>query len=123
MNEKLDKIKECLLTQNLFEAHDVTNINHKPHPYVIGPSHIKNSSGAYLDIEECERKGVRCAHPNCYLSYKEHTSDLVCALKLKRNGTNEEANAILKALVDELGEKFIDGFIFIETEEKFRITN
>ena len=121
--DKKEKIQEVLLKQNLFEVYDVTNINHKPHPYVIGPSHISNSSGAYLDIEECERKGVKCAHPNCYLSYKEHTSDLVCFLKLKRNGTNEEANTVLKNLVNELGENFVDGFSFIEIDEKFRINN
>lgn len=121
--EKKEQIEKALLQQDLFEVYDVTNVNHKPHPYVIGPKHISNSSGAYLNIEECERKGVKCAHPECNLSYKEHTSDLVCFLKLKRNGTNEEANSVLKNLVNELGENFIDGFAFIETKEKFRIDN
>jgi hypothetical protein len=66
-------------------------------------------------------KAVPCAHPRCTISYAEHTSDRVCFLKLKRDTTNKELSEALKALVDILGEKYLDGFSFIETEEKFRI--
>lgn len=119
--EKKQEIITALGTQDLFEVYDVTNINHNPHPYMIGPKHVSHSQqyGGVLDNRTL--KEVQCSSQGCNLSYEEHTSDEVCFLKLKRDGTNEEANAILKELVDDLGENFIDGFSFIETEEEFRI--
>ena len=123
MKEKKDVITEKLSYQNLFKVHDVTRINHEPHPYTIGSEHITYANehhSGMLGTETCEN--IKCAYGNCHLSYKEHTSDLVCFFKLVRNGTEEEANGILKKLVDELGENYVDGFSFVETEEKFRIT-
>lgn len=59
------------------------------------------------------------------INHKPHpyrVSDNVCFLQLLRNGTNEEAQNILKTLVDTLGLSFIDGFTFVETPEKYRIS-
>lgn len=120
MEEKKQFIIEKLSDQDLFQVYEVTTVNHKPHAYMIGPKHI-NSSSIYLNIEECEKNGVTCAHPGCQLKYEDHTYEEVCFLKLTRNGTPEEASKILKELVDIVGEKYVDGFSFIETKEKFRI--
>ena len=111
-----------------------------PHPYCITEKHItgefmslgdseikqlesKNGCmcGMYVDNSGNYVNGYRSGYHKCNVPYEEHTSDLVCFLKLSRNGTNDEANSILKELVDNLGENYIDGFSFIETKEKFRI--
>lgn len=83
---------------------------------MIGPSHIKNSSGMYLNIKEAENLGSRCYHSNCYLKYEDHTSDNVAFLYLIRNSTTEDVNKALKILVDDLGKSFIDGFAFVKSE-------
>ncbi len=122
MEEKAKKIRELLSEQDLYDVKDVMGVNHKPHPYMIGTAHItyasKNCGGM---IGEETLKNVRCAHPHCNLPYEEHTSDTVCFLQLKRNGTNAEANVILKALVTKIGDNFVDGFAFVESPEKYRI--
>ncbi len=73
-----------------------------------------NSSGDWTT-------GYKSGYTKCGLSVEEHTSDKVAFLQLLRNGTNDEANKILKDLVDALGEDIVDGYIFIETSEKLRI--
>lgn len=121
--EKTERIQEELKSQDLFKCLEVNNINHKPHPYMIGPAHIKYSNeggrGGILNEQVCRE--VKCAHTGCNLPYAEHTSDNVAFLQLLRNGINVEAGTILKKLVDSLGESFVDGFVFVETEEKFKI--
>lgn len=121
--EKAKKIKEALKEQDVFCVKSVENINFKPHPYMIGPIHISYASDHYGGMLGDETlKAVRCAHPNCNIPYEQHTSDNVCFLQLLRNATNEEANVILKSLVETIGQSLVDGFAFVETEEKFRIS-
>lgn len=120
--EKLEKINSLLKVNGLFIGLSMDNINHKPHNYTIGSEHVKYAAekhGGMLGEETCRK--VRCARPNCNVPYDDHTSDEICFLKLTRSITNEEAKTELKNLVDTLGEKFLDGFSFIETPEKFRM--
>lgn len=135
--EKKSKIEELLKDQDVFKVVKVDNVNHRPHPYCITEMHIKHSGGMYLDVENAERRGAKCgvytspdgrwdtkSHSGwtrCNLPYSEHTSDNVAFLSLLRNATKEEASTILKDLVDKLGEKTVDGFALVETNEKFRI--
>lgn len=127
--QKAELINEKLVNQNLYTCKSVSNINHKPHPYVIGPKHIAYASdnwGGMLSEEAIiageKASKCKCAHPGCNISYEAHSKgDKVAFLQLLRNGTNDEANKILKKLVDQLGEAFVDGFLFVETPEKFRI--
>lgn len=121
--EKFKKINEALIDQDLFVCLNVMDVNHKPHPYTVGPAHIKyaNEGGRRGILNEQVCREVKCAFQGCNTSYDEHTADNVAFLQLKRNGTNEEAQNILKEVVDTLGPEFIDGFSFVETEEKFRI--
>jgi len=112
--EKEAVITTALEKQDVFELKSVQNINHDPHPYMIGPKHIAHST----IIDESTLKAVGCAHPKCQLSYEEHTSQNVAFLSVIKDSTNDEANVALKGLVDELGEAFIDGFAFVESNFK-----
>jgi len=140
--DKETKIKDILKNQDLYKVYNVSDINHKPHPYCITEKHI---TGKYMCLTEdniiqlekegsahcgmftngnVEWKNSRTSKFNipCNLSYEEHTSDNVCLLQLLRNGTSDEANVILKDLVDKVGESFVDGFVFVDTDEQYRIS-
>ena len=123
------KITEVLATQDLYRCKSVDNINHNPHPYMIGPKHVvyasDNHSGRLGEdaILAGEKAGkCNCAHPGCNIPYESHSKgNKVAFLQLLRNGTNDEASKVLKDLVDQLGENFVEGFVFVDTDEKFRI--
>jgi hypothetical protein len=124
--QKEAKINELLKEQDVFVLKNIEHVNHNPHPFMIGHRHVAYASdncSGILDKRALNHYG--CAQVvkgrTCGLSYEEHTSDEVGFLQLKRNATNNEVSGILKKLVDELGEKFIDGFAFVDTKEKFRI--
>jgi len=120
--EKAEKIKEALKDQDVFKMMSVNDVNHKPHPYMIGPRHIAYASDHYSGrLGKETLKAVPCAQPHCQLSYDEHTSDNVGFLQLLRNATNEEAQDVLKALVESIG-NIVDGFSFVETPEKYRMS-
>ena len=121
--EKCTKIQEHLdKKQDLFKCLSVMDVNHKPHPYMIGSRHVVHASdnhGGMLGKTTLET--VPCAHPGCNTDYDQHTSDNVAFLQHLRDGTNDEANKIMKAMVKAVGETLVDGFTFVETKEKFRI--
>lgn len=121
MNELEQQFQEKL--EGLFVVKSITNVNHKPHPYVIGVQHITFASNNYVgrlgESALTDSRCPKCAHPHCILPYKEHTSDRVLMLSLVRNLTNEEAQKALQSLP--LKENKIDGVCFVETPEKFRI--
>lgn len=105
---------------------NVTSINHKPHPFTVGTRHVVEASEHHGGIlgEEVMRK-IACAHRNCTLSYDQHTSDKVALVQQKRNCTTQEMQTWLKNLVEagwatEVG---IDGFVFLDTPEHYRIQN
>lgn len=137
--EKKSKIEELLKDQDVFKVVKVGNVNYRPHPYCITGAHVRYSNGI-LDknaIKIAESHGAKCgvytspsgkwdvkSHKGwirCNLPHDEHFSDNVAFLSLRRNATKEEASTILKDLVDKLGEKTVDGFALVETNEKFRI--
>lgn len=116
--EKAEKLNDLLKDQDLLKISKVDDVNHKPHPFTIGAKHLKENR-TYLTKEIAINIG--CAHPDCELSYEEHTSDNAAFIQLLRNGTHKERVNIFKKLLGNIGEDFVDGFVFIETEEKFRI--
>lgn len=123
MEEKEKILRDALKDQDLFVVKSVMGVNHKPHQYTIGPKHVTYASdhcGGMLGEETCRK--VQCAYPKCNTPYDEHTYDTVCFLQLLRNGTNDEANAIMKKLVEDIGKSVVDGFALVETDEKFRIS-
>ena len=138
--EKETKLKELLKDQDVFEVKSVDNVNHKPHPYCITDKHLAHNDSMYLgerQIRDMEKvHGPMCGmygngtrwinhsspgYTRCNLRYEDHTSDCVAFLKLKRNCTKEEASEVLKSVVEDVKDT-IDGFAFVETKEKFRIT-
>ena len=106
----------------LLTLKSIASVNHKPHVYVIGPKHIAYASdhcGGILGKETCEKVG--CAHPGCNTSYDEHTSETVMFIQLKKDCKNQEINDFLKTMVEDMELNKIDGIVFIDTTEKFRI--
>ena len=118
-----DLIRESFKGQSIIELKSVQHVNHNPHSYTLGPQHIayaSEHSGGMLGIETLNK--VKCAVPGCNLSYDEHTSEAVAFLTLLRNADNLEIDVIVKKLVDDIPEGIFDGIAFVETPEKFRIT-
>lgn len=128
--ERETAIKEALSGQDLFVLMSVQQINQKPHPFCIGPEHIQRFAldttkgcAMYVNESGAWTNGYKKGFHKCGLPMDAHTKgDTVCFLSQLRNGTSDEAGIILKDLVNKIGESFIDGFAFVETKEKFRIT-
>lgn len=103
-----------------FEVWKVDEVNHRPHPFVIGPKHVDYASdhcGGMLGRNVVGR--IPCDH--CKRPASEHEYDVVLVLKLTRNSKNSEAAAVLKPLCDEMKADGIDGITFVDTPEKYRI--
>jgi hypothetical protein len=109
--------------QELFTVKSITRVNHDPHPFMVGPQHVRHASEKHSGmLGEATLRAVPCAHPRCNTDYDGHTSVNVLFLSLKKDVTNEEAAGLLEPLKDFLAENKIDGISFVETPEKFRIT-
>ena len=117
-----DKINTFLEGNKNFILKSVTAINHRPRPYEIGTRHIKYASVSYGGIlgKEVVNK-VHCAHPKCSLMYDDHRFDNIAFLQLKRDADKEDAQKDLESIIKCLDKDEIDGFVFVETKEKFRI--
>ena len=103
-----------------FHFDAIININHKPHHYMITPRHIKYCECGILDeksIKWMEKNHkVKCGHENCQLTFEQHTSDTVIAVKCYREDWNKD---LLREIVIEheqdakkLG---VDGFVFVRS--------
>jgi hypothetical protein len=141
-SEKEQKIRENL-KGDIFILKSVDNVNHKPHPYCITEKHITKQ---YMYLGEREiialekesngkihcgmytngtqyTNGYKAGWNPCHLPYEDHTKgDCVAFLQLIQNTTNELAQKCLKSLVEAIGEKCVDGFCFVDTKKKFRIS-
>lgn len=115
-----DKIQEMLSPD--FRTKGITGVNHKLHPYVIGAKHVSYAAehcSGMLGLDVLNKIG--CAHPECGMSYDEHTFDRVLFISLTRNLTKSQADAKLIPVSEALIQNSIDGIVFVETPEKFRI--
>jgi len=64
--EKKELISEALKEQTAFNLKDVLQINHKPHPFMIGAQHVAYASdhhGGMLGEETCRK--IPCAWKGC----------------------------------------------------------
>lgn len=123
-NEELEnKYRPLVEESEIFTLRSIKHVNHRPHPFTIGSRHVTYAAyrcGGILGQEVVEK--IPCAHPGCGKMYHEHTSDCVMFLSLTRDATQQEARDALKKLVDAgMEADKIDGFTFVETEERFRI--
>lgn len=100
---------------------EIRDCNHKPHPFLIGPEHMAYASdhcGGVIGQDAIEH------HP-CALCEQpafSHSYDVVMFLQLTRNSTNGECFKILQSISQEMQEDRIDGIVFVETEEKYRVS-
>lgn len=118
-----EQIKPLIEQGGLFEFLDIHSVNHRPHPFMVGPQHVAAAQKYGGMLGEPVLKEVPCAHPGCRLSYEDHTSDTVAFLKLKRNVENKEAGEVLgdPTLKKIMTLHKVDGYCFVDTPEKFRI--
>lgn len=124
-NEEIESaIKELLKDSEIVTVKSVQDVNHKPHPYVIGSRHVKHASEHHSGmLGEETMKAVQCAHPHCNLPYDQHTSDKVLFLSLKQHTTRDELQIELLETSTVMIANNVDGLAFVETEEEFRITD
>lgn len=108
--------------EEFFVIRGLQGINHKPHPFVLGPKHIEFSSKKHCGIigeaALADPAFPTCA--SCNLSYKEHTSDHALFLQLRNNLRRSEIEEFFTDLGKKLESLGIDGIVFVETPEKFR---
>jgi glycosidase len=120
-NELKAKYEGLFKDSDIFKVEDVTDVNHRPHPFTIGPKHIEHAQQLGCVLGDATLRAVPCAAYQCNLSYDEHTSDKVLMLSLKCNCEQEQVNDELNDVVKEVAADGIDGFSFLETPEKFRV--
>lgn len=121
VEEKLTVLQEILKDKGILIAKGIHRENHKPHPYTVGPKHVKDAAdnhGGMMGEETLQKIG--CAHPKCSLPYDEHTADEVLFLQLTRDATETEANDELIKIKPSLLILKIDGVAFVDTEEGYR---
>ena len=118
-----DEVQKILDESGLFKFLNVDTINHKPHPFMIGTRHVTHASKHHGGmLGQATLDAIPCSHPKCVLSHDAHTSDKVAFLQLTRDATNDEANDVLKQLAPIIEKEKVNGFVFVESDEKFRIT-
>ena len=105
-----------------FSIHDVTNANHKPHPYTIGQKHMTEAQkhGGVIGEAVCAKVG--CAAPGCGLSYKEHTSDIVAFVQVTAQGELKDVPFLQDFLVsikDKANELGVAGFAFVQAPKAY----
>jgi hypothetical protein len=105
-----------------FSIHEVTNANHKPHPYTIGQRHMEEAQKHGGIIGEAVCSKVRCAHPGCSIGYKEHTSESVCFIQVTAPGELKDVPFLQEFLVsikDKANELGISGFAFVQAPKTY----
>jgi hypothetical protein len=116
------------IIEGVFKVLSIDNVNHKPHPYCIGPKHLKYASDRHSNvlsedvIREGEKKGVYCAVPGCTLDYDEHTSNTVMMIQLVRHAHTDEVQELLNKVNKVIDGTGIEGYTLVDTPEKYRIT-
>lgn len=120
--------QEILNPGNIYIVHGITNINHRPHHFTIGPQHIQpyhldltKPCAGYVNDQGEYRNSSKPGFRKCNLLYEAHTFDKVLFLQLKRQAFEDEAGPELKKLVEKMEEHKIAGILFVDTEEQFRV--
>jgi hypothetical protein len=98
-----------------FEVLDVRDVNHRPHPFMIGNKHFRSDS-VYLDP-----RAAPCAMRGCGQPYDSHTYDVVCFLQCKHNVPNADAVRVLRQLEPLFTEHKIDGMVFVKHPQGYVI--
>lgn len=119
-----------VVVKEIFTTSGVQEINWKvdgvsAQPFTIGPKHVAYASdhcSGMLGQDVCEKIG--CAHPKCGRPISAHSHDTVLMLKLKGHAIESKVKEVLfnAQVTNLMAQAKIDGFVFVETPEKFRIT-
>lgn len=120
MIEQEQQLQDLLKPE--FKVLSIDNTNFKPHPFMIGPNHISHASNYGGMLGNTTLEAIPCAYPGCQLPYKDHTSNRVSFIQLTQNLSNKKAKEVLLKAESFMKEHKIEGFAFVETPEKFRVT-
>lgn len=121
IEETMVLFSDVLDKKGLLKVKGINETNYDPHPFTIGPKHIKHAndnSGGILN--EDTLKASKCGAPKCNLSYEEHKSDKVLFLQLTQDVTELNAQSELVKIKDILIVNNIDGVAFVDTEEEYK---
>lgn len=127
MSEEQIKDINILLDTQKIKALSIDNINHVPHPYMIGPKHLEYNDSMFLgdsQIRHMESEhGPMCYQEKttCQILYEDHTSIKVVFMELQCNLENKEAGEELFKAKNYLEENDIEGITFVDTPERFRV--
>ena len=109
-----------------FELATIKACNYEPDEFVFAESpdmHARRIATGKVTFDEVMKevqdKGILC--DQCHQPYSAHTHDTVLFLRLTRNCTPKEADAVLVKLKAPLIADKIDGAAMVETPEKFRM--
>jgi len=95
-NDELPEFLTRLLPElaKVVEILKADYVNHKPHPFCIGPRHFPKDGGMFINPRQAP-----CAMRDCNLSYEKHTSDR--ALFVKPLTENEpDIKTALQKIID-----------------------
>lgn len=121
IEELMTIFSDELSEEKILKVAGIHEVNHKPHPYTVGPKHVAYAAkhnGGVLSEEICEE--IPCAEPKCNLSYTEHTSDKTLFLQLKRDTLESEVQNELLKIKDLMVSNDIEALAFVDTEEKYK---
>lgn len=120
------KVKESIEHCDFIKLLEIQEVNHKPHPYIIGPKHVTYASDHCCGrlgedvmnaLPSCKPKGYY--GPDVYL--KDITFDRVCFMQLTRSVPRKEFLEGMQPAMDEWEKAGIDGMVFVETDEGYRV--
>ncbi len=112
IKEKVDEIIKEFGVENL-SAHDIREINLKPHMPLIGVktmNYADKNMGIIDGDAPCSRKG-------CGLKLKEHKGDVVLFLYLSGVVDKADAERAMVTIEPTLKENKIDGIAFVQENE------
>lgn len=113
---RLDRVAEI---NPRYIGKDHRAINMGPHPFMVGSKHVERS--AELNGGVLDPNLAPCAH--CGGDYKDHTHDRVLVVQLTRDATGKEAEKHLGQLDEVMKLNELDGFVFLDTPQQYRIKN
>ena len=91
--------------------HDITHVNFKPHPFVIGTQHFPTDGGMYIDPDKAP-----CAMRGCNLGHAEHVSDHVLVIAGLTEPVTDDHKVVIESLAPVLEAHGLDGIVFIAQE-------
>ena len=112
---------DILAEKDILKVAGIHEENHKPHPFMVGPKHIKKANlenEGVITEEICEE--YKCEQKGCKLKYSEHISEKTLVLQLKRNVKNSEAQEELIKIKPALTKYDVLRVAFADTEEQYK---